>query len=278
MITKDQFASMNILYSHYSLDRFLNDSKKLGYKKIELWGGTPHYSYDYPDQKEQCDKIRKAVSSYDLEIVCFTPEQCIYPFNIASNVQWIREQSVKYFSRCIEDAALLETKMMLITPGWGNFDENRDEAWQNSVESMSRLVKKAELEGIVLAYEILAPNETNLVTDLETLQQMISNFDSPNMSICVDTVPMTIAKETLNIFFSTFGKKIQHIHLNDGVPAGHMAWGDGEQSLGEHLKALDDNNYKGTITFETCDDSYIFQPEMAFEKNLEAVKAYDIIL
>lgn len=271
MLTPSKFASMNILYSHYSLERFLNDSEKLGYNNIELWGAVPHYSYDYPDQKKQCDDIKSRIKKHNLNLICFTPEQCIYPFNIASGDNWVREQSIKYFSRCIEDTILLDCNMMLITPGFGNLDENRDDAWKRSVESMGTLLKKAEDEGVKLAYEILLPSESNLVTDLKSLVDMMRNFDSPNMVCCVDTVPMTFADQSLNEYFDELGSKIQHIHLNDGTPTGHMAIGDGTQDINGHIDALKKHNYNGFVTFETCDDSYIFEPDKAFEKNLNAI-------
>lgn len=273
MLTADKFASMNILYSHYSLDRFLSDSERLGYKNIELWGAVPHYSYDYPDQKKQCDSIKSKIKEHNLNLICFTPEQCIYPFNIASDDSYVREQSVKYFSRCIEDTILLDCDMMLITPGWGNFDESREDAWNRSIDSMGELLKKAETEGVKLAYEILLPSESNLVTDLKSLTEMMVNFDSPNMVCCVDTVPMAFAKESLSEYFDALGSKIKHIHLNDGRPTGHMAWGDGTQDLTAHLNSLTENNYEGFVTFETCDDSYIFEPHKAFEKNLQTISS-----
>jgi protein FrlC len=51
-------------------------------------------------------------------MICFTPEQCIYPFNIASPDELLRRISVDYFLRCIEDAAGFGCGKIMLTPGW----------------------------------------------------------------------------------------------------------------------------------------------------------------
>ena len=262
---------MNILHSRFSLEYFLDGMKEIGFKNIEFWGAAPHYNYMVP-QKEQQEHIKKLFRERDLKMICFTPEQCIYPFNIAAKDDLLRKASIDYFLRCIEDAAGFDCEKIMVTPGWGNFDEPAEAAWERSVDSMSALLAKAEKEGVSIVYEILQQSESNLVTDLKSLKRMMANFNSKHMNCCVDTVPMCCAEETLEDYFGEFGDKIQHIHLNDGSPSGHLAWGNGTQNLRSHLEALIKHNYRGYITFETCDDSFGLQPNNAFRQDYEAVK------
>lgn len=268
---------MNILHSRYSLEYFLDGMKEIGFENIEFWGGAPHYSFMAP-QKEQQESINKLFRGRDLKMICFTPEQCIYPFNIASKDKLLREASIEYFLRCIEDTAGFGCEKIMLTPGWGNFDEPVEEAWERSVDSLGILLTKAEKEGIQIVYEILQKSESNLVTDLKTLKSMMENFDSPYLACCVDTVPMCCAGETLEDYFTEFGRKIQHIHLNDGSPSGHLAWGDGTQNLTEHLETLIRHNYKGLMTFETCDGKFSLNPNDAFRQDyMEATKVLNAI-
>ena len=271
MLHLDQFAAMNLLYSRYSLGYFLRSMSEIGFRNIEFWGSIPHYDY-YADQAEQQKKIRRMFEEYGLAMVCFTPEQCVYPFNIAAGEEKIRKKSIEYFSRCIEDAAAFGAGKMLLTPGWGNFDEDAEEAWKRSLDSTYILLKKAESEGVILAYEILQPFESNLATDIASLRRVAGAFDSPYLGICVDTVPVCVAGETLQEYFDAFGRRVIHIHLNDGTPSGHMAWGDGTQDLKEHLEALRD--FGGYVTFETGDTGYAMDPNRAYEKNMDAVSVY----
>lgn len=262
---------MNILHGRFSLEYFLDGMREIGFENIEFWGAAPHYNYMAP-QKEQQEYIKKLFRDKGLNMICFTPEQCIYPFNIAAGDELIRKMSIDYFLRCIEDAAGFGCDTLMVTPGWGNFDEPAEAAWERSVESMGALLTKAELEGIQLVYEILQRSESNLVTDLPTLKKMMANFDSPNMACCVDTVPMCCAGESLEDYFKEFGDKIRHIHLNDGSPSGHLAWGNGTQNLEKHLQTLNEYDYNGFITFETCDGNFSMNPNEAFRQDYDAVK------
>jgi fructoselysine 3-epimerase len=271
MLSLKQFSAMNILHSRFSLEYFLDGMKEIGFENIEFWGAAPHYNYMAP-QMEQQKSIKRLFRSKGLRMICFTPEQCIYPFNVASKDELIRKMSIDYFLRCIEDAAGFDCEKIMVTPGWGNFDEPAEEAWKRSIDSMGILLSKAEKEGVHIVYEILQPEESNLVTDLKTLKRMMRNLDSPYMACCIDTVPMCCAGETLEDYFREFGDKIQHIHLNDGSPSGHLAWGNGTQNLSEHLKILNEHDYRGFITFETCDGKFALHPNDAFRQDYEAVK------
>jgi len=271
MLSLKQFSAMNILHSRFSLEYFLDGMKEIGFENIELWGAAPHYNYMAP-QKEQQTHIKKLFRGRGLKMICFTPEQCVYPFNIAAKEELLRKMSIDYFLRCIEDAAGFDCEKIMVTPGWGNFDEPVAEAWERSVDSMGILLSKAEKEGIHIVYEILQPQESNLVTGLKTLKRMMQSFDSQYMTCCIDTVPMCCSGETLEDYFMAFGDKIQHIHLNDGSPAGHLAWGNGTQNLRAHLETLSRHNYHGFMTFETCDGNYGLQPNDAFKQNYAAVK------
>lgn len=271
MLNLKRFSAMNILHSRFSLEYFLDGMKEIGFETIELWGAVPHYNFMAP-QLEQQAHIKKLFRDRGLKMICFTPEQCVYPFNIAAKEEAIRKMSIDYFLRCIEDAVGFDCEKIMLTPGWGNFDEPAEEAWERSVESMGILLSKAEKEGVRIVYEILQPQESNLVTDLKTLKKMMRSFDSQSMACCIDTVPMCCAGETLEDYFKEFGDKIQHIHLNDGSPSGHTVWGNGTQDLRAHLETLNKYNYHGFITFETCDGQYGLHPNDAFEQNYEAVK------
>jgi len=273
MLNLSKFAAMNILHGRYSLEYFLDGMKEIGFESIEFWGGAPHYRFMAP-QKEQREYINGLFRSRGLKMICFTPEQCVYPFNIAAKDRLLRKVSVDYFIRCIEDAAGFGCERIMVTPGWGNFDEPVEEAWERSVASLGTLLTKAEREGVRIVYELLQPSESNLVTDLKSLKQMMGNFNSSYLTCCVDTVPMCCAGETLEDYFREFGEKIQHIHLNDGNPSGHLAWGDGTQDMEGHLKTLNEYGYQGYITFETCDGKFGLCPNEAFRQNYrEAEKA-----
>ena len=61
------------------------------------------------------------------------------------------------------------------------------------------------------------------------------------------------------------------MHLVDGAPSGHLAWGDGTMDLAGILRDLSGLEYRGAMTFELFGDgSYALEPRPAVEKCLDA--------
>ena len=84
-ISKRQIAGMNICYGFFSFDYFLNSMQRLGLHSIEVHGAAPHLYF--PDLTAgEIQSIGKNIIAHNLEVICFTPEQCKYPVNIAKSV------------------------------------------------------------------------------------------------------------------------------------------------------------------------------------------------
>lgn len=270
-ITIDKAAGMNIHYLHYPLDYFLDSMNRMQIKNIELWGGSPHY-YIEDLTISETKSIKKKIESRNLKLICFTPEQCIYPVNIAAKEPYIRERSIRYFIKCIEAASELNSPMMLVTSGWGYLSESKEEAWKRSRDSLERILHKAELLGISLSLEPLRTDESNLVNNLSSLKKMLTEIHSPVLKGMIDTIPMALAGESIEDYFSALGKDLVHIHFIDGKPRGHLAWGDGILPLGKYVESLNSNNYEGYLTLEITDSGYLSDPENAVRKSIEKLK------
>lgn len=170
-----QLAAMNMHYSRYSIDAFLDSAARLGFTQLELWGGAPHFFY--PTQcGPSAAALRRMAADRGLTIACVTPEQCIYPYNIASAQDDFRQASVDYFCGWIRQAAELEAPKMLCGPGWGLLDQPVEQAWRYAVDSLEKMTREAQKRGVTLAFEILLPNESNLVNDLASTCRMMKEI------------------------------------------------------------------------------------------------------
>ena len=95
-IRRSQIASMNIQYRYFPLERFLDDTVAAGIENIELWGAAPFFHLEdmtYLQVKE----VRHKIESRGLRLVCLTPEQCVYPINLAAADPQERFCSLKFF-------------------------------------------------------------------------------------------------------------------------------------------------------------------------------------
>ncbi len=275
-IKNSTISGMNIHYKFFPLDYFLDKMVENGYETIELWGAYPHHLHhlfddiSFPSVQEVKSKIR----SRGLNISCYTPEQVIYPINIAAKEDYIRQKSIEYFKRCLEAASELETDKMLVTPGWGYFNEDVSEAWARTRESLQVLGGYAQKCGIKIALENLRQDESNIIYNLPTLKKMLDEVAHPYIKGMVDTIPMAIAGETLADYFETIGGDLIHIHFLDGMPRGHLAWGDGILPLEEYLRTVEKYGYQGYLSLEITDARYYFHPEEACKKSIEAIRKY----
>lgn len=270
-ISQKQLAAMNMIYNRYSFEYFVDSILKLGIKQYELWTGIPHI-YPFLQSMQTQKRIREISENSGLKIVCVTPEQVLYPFNIASANQELRELSIQYFIKNIQITAEVGADKMLCCAGWGEYDRSKNEAWKRSMESLGRLLEAARENGIELAFEVLNPAESNLVYNLETTKKVFDKIDDPYFGLCVDTVPVRYGNNTLQDYFDAFKDRIIHVHLTDGSPLGHVPCGTGNAPIQSYLEALSAYDYKGYITLEIGDGSWNSRPETATQIGFEYVK------
>ncbi|WP_188189904.1 sugar phosphate isomerase/epimerase family protein [Nonomuraea sp. SYSU D8015] len=267
-----QITGSNFSYQHLPFDRFLDDAADLGREQLELWGVAPQLHVPRLSNAE-ARAVRRAAESRGLAVRCLTPEQVMYPVNVASPVPWLREGSIATFRRAAELCAELGAELLLLTPGRGFEDEPVDAAWRRSADAIGEIAAYAGTLGVTCVLEALQRVESNLVNDSRALARMIGEIGAPNLGAVLDTVAMAAAGETVDDYFDALGDRVRHVHLIDGRPTGHLVWGDGELPLEDYLAALGRRGYRGHMTFELFGDgTYAFAPRAAVERCLTAVR------
>lgn len=270
-IKKSQLAIMNIQYKFFPLEKYLEDAMSLGVENVELWGGAPHFHLEDMTFQE-VNTVRRAIMSRGLKCVCFTPEQCVYPINIAANTEAERRRSLKFFEDNIRVAVELGADKMLVTSGTGFFDgSNREEAWKYAREGLSSLSELAQLHGIKLALEVLREDESNLVFNLPTLLKMLDEVNHSAIGGILDTIPMNLAGESPKDYLEALGERLLHIHFIDGEPRGHLAWGDGILDMKQYLLELSEGNYEHILSLEITDGRYMVNPTESVRKSIAAI-------
>jgi fructoselysine 3-epimerase len=272
-IHRKQITGMNFHYLHYPLSYFLDSMVKYEFEQIELWGAAPHI-YVEDLSLHDIRRIKTEIDQRNLKVVCFTPEQCMYPINLSAREPEMRERSIRYFQKSMDAAVELESPMVLVTAGWGYRNEGTDEALNRTRDSLERLSRYAEKEGIVLALEPLQKVESNIVNTLQDLKALLEQVSSPNLKGMVDTIPMAVEGEKLSDYFEELGDQLAHIHFIDGNPAGHLAWGDGSLPLENYVQTLIQCNYQGALTLEFTSSQYLLDPNEAIETSLKTLAPY----
>ncbi|GHC99583.1 TIM barrel protein [Zhihengliuella salsuginis] len=268
----DRVAGSNFGYQHLPLERCFDDLAGLGRTAVELWGIAPHAHVPWLDDAA-ARSIRAAAAARGLQVVCFTPEQVAYPVNLASPDPRLRAESLAMFRRAAELAIELGSDLLFLTSGRGGEDEPRASGWSRAVDGLGEVTGYAAELGLTCVLEPLQRVESNLVTTAADARRMLDDVAAPNLGVVLDTVAAAVAGDTVEDYFSLFGEHVRHVHLIDGAPAGHLAWGDGELSLAEIVAALENHGYAGHATVELFGDGrYAQDPRSALERSLAAIE------
>ncbi|MFJ8665222.1 sugar phosphate isomerase/epimerase family protein [Streptomyces sp. NPDC093600] len=265
-LSSRQITGSNFAYQHLPFDTFLDDAADLGREKLELWGIAPHLHVPRLSDAD-ARGVRRSIEARGLAAYCLTPEQVMYPVNVASPVGWLRAESIALFRRAAELCVELGAELLLLTPGRGYENEATGSAWRRSVDAIGEIAAHAAALGVECVLEPLQRVESNLVNDSRTLAAMLGEIGAANLGAVLDTVTMAVAGESVDDAFEALGDRVRHVHLVDGRPAGHLAWGDGELPLADYLSALDRRGYDRWMTFELFGDGgYARDPRAAVEQ------------
>lgn len=257
----------NYSYGLYSLDYFLESMNRLEQTNIEFWGAGPHL---YQDECSVSDveKIVKKIRKHDLQVICYTPEQCMYPVNIASRDKTIYAWSLRYLKRSLEISSQMESPRTLVTIGQGYRNESRDEAWKRCRESLLELAEYAGKMGTVIMLEHLTRTTTNLCVTAAQLKSMMDEVEGPYLKAMVDVDMAARVGEGPREYLQAMGNTIQHVHFVDGMPGGHLALGDGILPLDQYMKDLNSFGYDQYLTLEILSDRYHENPEPAYAQSI----------
>lgn len=259
-IEKGQLLGSNFHYSRFSFDYFLDAMETLDMHRIELWAASPHFYVDDYSINDMLE-LRKKLKARKIEIACLTPEQCIYPINLAANEKEVRERSIKYFVKTLECAAMMEAPLVQITGGRGNRDVKDDDVYGRSLDSLNYLTKIAERYGVTFVLEATS-EYTSHVNTTRQVKRVIDDIGSNSFKGMLDVCQVANAGEDMMEDLMLLGGDMRHLHFADGTPLGHFVPGDGKGNLPleDYMKALDTFGYKHGISLEIYNKIYDFEP------------------
>lgn len=265
-----KLSGMNSVYRFYTLEYFFESMYELELENIELWTSPHHFFVDHRGYSQKdVEKVKKLTNKYKINIQCICPEQTNPKVgNLAVEDKYSRDRMLSYFQNQITLAKELDASKVLITAGWGYLNENRKLAWNRSVTAMKELCNFASQYNINIVIEALQPDESNLVNNINDLKKYLEDVNHSNLKICIDFGAMARADETLKDYLNEFPLKIEHVHLVDGKPTGHLALGDGTRNLKQDVIELKKYGYKNYLTLETVNSKYYMNPKTADKQSI----------
>ncbi len=267
----------------FPLELALNEISQAGFDGVELWGGqfhgyAPNLARPSGDEwvvdEERVQQVRELCQRSGLTLVCYTPEQCIYPINyLMEDVApfdgpRLAAQSRKLLHLSIDIShALGCNRVVLCSPHWhwrksaGVYERvTKPQAVRATIRAMESFVRHAEDQHVAIHFEPLVYHDSNAIETLDEVSALFEAIPSPNLQLLLDTGHIQVtAKRSgedpvayLRAHFERFGDRITHIHLddNDGVADSHLLPGEGEVDLHAMMAVLKDFSYGAWLSLE----------------------------
>jgi protein FrlC len=209
-----------------------------------------------------------------MKTVIYTPETLGYPFSYSDPGRRLRDRTVDYMRWAMEDALTLGTDRVFLNTGCHSRDLPRAEGWKRTVESFQTLCEYARSMGVRLVLEQLQPYESNLVTTLGDIQEMLREVDSDALQVCVDLVAMEVAGEQLVDYCRNLGLKLQWVHYSDSH---HLILGDGDfgrEKLEEYVRILEKHDFANGLDLEINDSIYWEDPHESIRRSCEVLRDF----
>lgn len=273
-LASSQLIGANFCFQHFPFEKVAEALEGFGLREIELWGIAQHLDLFHATDA-RVEHVRRVLADHGLSTWCLTPEQVLYPINIASGDPELRQASIERFCRAADICAALGARYLFLTSGRGYETEASEAAWDRAIDALGRIAGHARRNGIRCLLEPLQRVETNVLLDATGMRRMLDEIGADNFDVVLDTVAMASAGDTVADYFRLFGPRVAHVQLVDGNPAGHLVWGDGNLPLGRYVSDLAEAGYAGKITFEPFGNgSYALDPIAAWKRNLAAIEPY----
>ena len=273
LVTRDQLSYLNCHYYKYSLDYFLDTMEMLGVPNVELVAG---HQGVWLDHNGYCDvqELKRKLIDRHLSSRILTPQNCITMYQFAAPGKELYDLSYRYFSNGLRMAAELGCELLEVNSGWGYWTENPKDSQNRCIEMFSKLCILARELGITMVIESLRPQESLHGDTIEKIKTIYDSVNSEQFKVMIDLTAMSVAGESIQQWFDTFGSNILHVHFQDRAPLGHLIWGDGNESLEADLRALKENGYTGLISAEITDDRYSTNPRYYDTINVRNICRY----
>ena len=225
--------------------KYVNKAADLGFDILEFQA-QPLLTMS----KEHMAEIKKAADDRGIELTYSLGLDPAY--DISNEDAAIRRKGVEYLKNIVECVGAMDGKVIsgVSYAGWGMTDfilDDKTALWNNSVESMSQIVKTAEDYGVVYCVEAVNRFESALINTAEEALAYVKQVGSDSIGVLLDTYHMNIEENNIGDAIRLAGKNLVNFHTGEN---NRRAPGRGHLDWDEIFQALKDIEYKGRIVSE----------------------------
>jgi len=235
----------------YQLKSKLPLLKEVGIRYIEIKPKEGHFDYHDP---KYLDEMSKEFKKNEIEVISMH-----MPTN-GVDISLIEEYDRVWSVREVEKTALallrLGGEILVVHPGSKIKDERMRKARrEKSMQSLEEILKFCEHWGIKIALEDTLPGKTG--DSITEILEIVGNFNSKNMGICLDTGHCNITSSLYNHSgvvecLPEIKNYLCHLHVHDnfGKSDDHSPLFEGNIDWKGFVSGLKKYKYQGAFMFE----------------------------
>jgi len=213
-----------------------------GFKKVDLWGGMPHFSSD--ESEYDVDKLVEAAGSYGLQIANIGT-YCGRNFSSDSSEEV--QQELRDTKKTIDIAQRLGARSIRISPGSGE-----REVIDKIVPHFKEAAEYAESKGVYMGFE---NHGGGISGDPDACAEISEKVGSKHFGVLYEPCNLMHSGVDYKEAFARFRQFITHMHLKDSAPQADGKFkttmlGDGVVDTIWVAKNLNEAGYTGDFALE----------------------------
>ena len=267
-------TATSVLYL-YSLRDAIPVIAETGFDGVDIWGGRPHvYRQDYSlaELKELCTIIY----DHGLVVSSFMPAFYRYPHSLSNPNPRVRQDSLEYMCQCIDNAAVLGARVVLVVPDLSLVGQARCDSRRRLVESIDTCARYAAQYDLKLGIEVLHFDETDLVNTAGDALEIITELGWANIGVVLDTGTLNLNKEPLEEIVPRLGSLLLQVHVNDNQGKDrqqNLIPGDGTYDFKQLIRVFKLAGFTGFLSAELSKE-YSDDPMPALRTTVERLKGW----
>jgi protein FrlC len=248
---------------------------KTGYDGVDIWGGRPHV-YRQDLSLAELKDLRQIIEDHGLIVSSFMPAFYRYPHSLSNPNPKIREDSIEYMRQCIDNAAVLGAKIVLVVPDLSIYGQTREETLRRMIDSIGVVAHYASRYDLKLGVEILYYDETDFVNTADDALDIIHQLGYDNIGVVLDTGTLNLSKESPEDILTKLGDLLLQVHVNDnngGKTQQNLIPGEGTYDFKGLMQVLKKHAYEGFLSAELSKE-YAADPEPALKTTADRLREW----
>jgi protein FrlC len=265
------YGSCGSFLPTYTLEDTMRRLARVGFDAVEIVCSSPH-AWPFYMGLEKRAQVNEWKKKYGIEVSSVMAQPGGGPAtNAASSNKTERAFAIRYIKECIDMASLWGCKNLAYVAGWYLFGTKKQEAWNNTLDTLKQIASYALDKGVNICIEPTS-TDSNVIDCPDDGLLLMEQSGFQNVGLMFDMAHAFYRNEDPVDYIYTIGKNLKHIHLTD---YDRRPPGTNGADFYPVMQALKDINYQGYVTMEigfnrTTGADSVSRQSIEFLKSIEA--------